>query len=260
MDAASVGRCFWSTVIEWRIARRALLLVFAVQLAMPVLLPAQSPPFSSNGPLSIFDLVGITFNFDPALLRAIASVESGGRAKAVSPKGASGLMQLMPDTARRFGVRDVFNPVENLVGAARFLAYLRQYTEIEDLPELLAAYNAGEGAVEHYGGIPPYAETHEYVRRVLLTYLLGYGPPPQVVHTWPQGALSTSGMSRRPSLARPHSRTRIAQWGPTLNQTQLQAPATIKPVTDADVLARLEQIKRARSDAARLQRELKQLP
>jgi hypothetical protein len=248
-------------VIRWRTSRRALLLVLAALLVLPASLPAQSLPLSSNGPLSIFDLVGMTFNIDPSLLRAIASVESGGRANAVSPKGASGLMQLMPDTARRFGVTDVFNPVENLVGAARFLAYLRQYAEIEDLPELLAAYNAGEGAVEHYRGIPPYAETHEYVRRVLLTYLLGDEPlPSQVFRAWPQSDLSTPAVGGQPALAHRHSMTGMVQPGPALNQARLEAPESIKPVTDADVLARLEQIRSARRSAAQLHRAPKQLP
>jgi hypothetical protein len=235
-------------------------LVFAVQLALPSLLLAQAPPLWSSEPRSIFDLVGEAFNLDPALLRAIASVESGGRAQAVSPKGAKGLMQLMPDTARRFGVRDVFNPVENLVGAARFLAYLRQYAEIEDLPELLAAYNAGEGAVEHYGGIPPYAETHQYVRRVLLTYLLGDEPSVfQTFRAGPPSGLSTSKASGPPSLVHSHSIARMAQAQAASNRVQFVMPEMAKPVTDADILARLEQIRRARLGAARSRQAPEQL-
>jgi len=261
MDASSTIECFGPTVIRSGTSWRALLLVFAAQFAVPVSVPAQLTPVSSAGPPSIFEIVGIMFNLDPSLLQAIARVESGGHAKAVSPKGASGLMQLMPDTARRFGVRDPFDPVENLVGAARFLTYLRQYAEIEDLPELLAAYNAGEGAVEHYRGIPPYAETHEYVRSVLFTYLLGDGPlPSQVVRAWSPSGLPAPRVSRQPSLARPYSRTRMVQLGSAINQAQLQAPAIVKPATDADVLAKLEQIKQARSSPVKLQREPKQLP
>jgi hypothetical protein len=125
--------------------------------------------------------VGDMYGIDPDLLMAIAMVESNGRAHAVSPKGAQGLMQLMPETAARFDVADPFDPVENLLGAARFLNYLRQWQqtdpELQHLPELLAAYNAGPGAVRKYGGIPPYPETREYVRRVLWAYLLGVEPP-----------------------------------------------------------------------------------
>ena len=118
------------------------------------------------------------YGIDPALLEAIARVESGGNPSAVSPKGAQGLMQLMPDTAERFGVLDAMDPVENALGAARFIAYLRaRESSMPDetrrhLPELLAAYNAGEGAVDKYGGVPPYAETRGYVRTVLIDYLL----------------------------------------------------------------------------------------
>jgi transglycosylase-like protein with SLT domain len=260
MDATSTRRYFWPAVIRWRTSQRALLLAFAIQLALPALLSAQAPRFSSSEPRSVFDLVGAAFNLDPALLRAIASVESGGHAQAVSPKGASGLMQLMPDTARRFGVRDVFNPVENLIGAARFLAYLRQYAEIEDLPELLAAYNAGEGAVEHYGGIPPYVETHQYVRRVLLTYLLGDEPLASQAFRAGPSDLSTSKASGQPSLVHSHSIARMAQAQTASNRVQFVAPETATPVTDADILARLEQIRHARRAAARSRRAPEQLP
>ena len=125
--------------------------------------------------------VGDMYGLDPDLLMAIAKVESNGRASAVSPKGAQGLMQLMPGTAARFDVADPFDPVDNLLGAARFLNYLRQWQqadpELRHLPELLAAYNAGPGAVAKYGGVPPYPETREYVRKVLWAYLLGVEPP-----------------------------------------------------------------------------------
>jgi hypothetical protein len=119
------------------------------------------------------------YSIDPDLLAAIATVESGGNSGAVSPKGAQGLMQLMPATASRFRVLDPFDPVSNTLGAVRFISYLRQYRTARgdgaslSLPELLAAYNAGEGAVDKYGGIPPYPETQHYVRKVLIAYLFG---------------------------------------------------------------------------------------
>lgn len=129
--------------------------------------------------------VGDMYGLDPDLLMAIAKVESNRSARAVSSKGAQGLMQLMPDTAARFDVSDPFDPVDNLLGAARFLNYLRQWQQadpdLRHLPELLAAYNAGPAAVEKYRGIPPYRETREYVRRVLWAYLLGVQPPKDVV-------------------------------------------------------------------------------
>lgn len=101
-----------------------------------------------------------------SLLAAVIAVESGFNAAAVSPKGAKGLMQLMPATARRFGVKDVFAVQENLNGGAAYLRWLLTQFD-NDLRLALAAYNAGEGAVARAGGIPPYPETRDYVARVL---------------------------------------------------------------------------------------------
>jgi hypothetical protein len=103
---------------------------------------------------------------DPALLAAVAQVESAFDPRAVSPKGARGLLQLMPETAARFGVGDVFDAEENVDGGARYLRWLlERYGGREDLA--LAGYNAGEGAVDRHSGIPPYGETRQYVRQVL---------------------------------------------------------------------------------------------
>jgi soluble lytic murein transglycosylase-like protein len=107
---------------------------------------------------------------DPALLHAVITVESAYNPRAKSPKGATGLMQLMPDTARRYGVTDLFNPLENLRGGARYLRDLLAMFD-NNLRLVLAAYNAGEGAVMKFGNaIPPYAETRAYVPRVLQHY------------------------------------------------------------------------------------------
>ena len=103
---------------------------------------------------------------DPLLLAALVEVESGRNASAVSPKGARGLGQLMPATARRFDVADLHDPAENLDGAARYLAWLIERYQ-GDLTLALAAYNAGEGAVDRHLGVPPYPETRDYVRKVL---------------------------------------------------------------------------------------------
>src|SRR4029077_18999062 len=96
-------------------------------------------------------------------------VESGYDAAAVSSVGARGLMQLMPDTAERMQVRDIFDPRENIFGGVRYLRILANLFN-GDLQLTLAGYNAGEGAVTKYGGIPPYAETQDYVVRVLDYY------------------------------------------------------------------------------------------
>jgi hypothetical protein len=109
---------------------------------------------------------------DPALVRAVVSVESAFRKDALSPKGAQGLMQLMPATAAALGVQDAFDPAQNLDGGARHLAALVQ-SYGGDLRKALAAYNAGQGAVQRHGGVPPYAETRDYVSKVLRRYRSG---------------------------------------------------------------------------------------
>ena len=105
-------------------------------------------------------------SLDPALVAAVVAVESGFRADAVSPKGAQGLMQLMPATARSLGVKDSLDPADNLDGGTRHLrGLIERYNG--DVKRALAAYNAGEGAVARHGGVPPYPETVAYVRKVL---------------------------------------------------------------------------------------------
>lgn len=116
----------------------------------------------------IFEEVAKKYELDPALLKAIAKVESNFNPRAVSPKGAMGIMQLIPSTARLVGVSDPFDPVENIHGGARYLKRLLE--EFGDLRLSLAAYNAGPEAVRQYGGIPPYPETINYVRNVLEYY------------------------------------------------------------------------------------------
>lgn len=104
----------------------------------------------------------------PALIKAVIHTESNFDPWALSPKGAQGLMQLMPATARHLGVEDPFQSYQNVEGGVR---YLRQLLErYGDLPRALAAYNAGPEVVDRYGGVPPYRETREYVRRVLAYY------------------------------------------------------------------------------------------
>jgi hypothetical protein len=107
---------------------------------------------------------------DPDLVLAVIAVESAFNARAVSPKNAQGLMQLIPATAKRFGVDDPFNPAENVRGGVSYLRWLSdRFAGNTSLA--LAGYNAGEGAVQNHGGIPPYAETQHYVQKVARQYV-----------------------------------------------------------------------------------------
>jgi soluble lytic murein transglycosylase-like protein len=135
----------------------------------PVLL-ARSTEFDS-----IIERAATAVALEPQLLRAVIVVESGFNARAVSRSGAAGLMQLMPETARRYGARDRFDPKQNVHAGARYLkALIRRYDN--DIQLALAAYNAGEDAVDRCGRcIPPYRETQAYVPKVWRVYqtLLG---------------------------------------------------------------------------------------
>lgn len=104
---------------------------------------------------------------DRELVKSVMLVESNFNARAISRKGARGLMQLMPETARRFGVTDRFNALENIRGGVAYLGTLLKLFS-GDVALAVAAYNAGESAVARHAGIPPFAETREYVRRVLV--------------------------------------------------------------------------------------------
>lgn len=119
--------------------------------------------------LDLYALVrrtAVQFEVEPELIDAVIRQESAYNPYAVSHKGAKGLMQLMPATAERFGVKDVFDPAENVQGGVK---YLRQLLDRYDGDRrlALAAYNAGEGAVDRFGGVPPYAETQDYVDRIV---------------------------------------------------------------------------------------------
>lgn len=119
----------------------------------------------------------------PALVLAVIGIESGGRHEAVSSAGAAGLMQLIPATAERFGVKDSKDPVQNIKGGVAYLDWLMKRFDRDPLM-VLAAYNAGEGAVDANKGVPPYAETRDYVPKVLAAWQVSQGlcqTPPELV-------------------------------------------------------------------------------
>lgn len=137
--------------------------------------------------VALTDGIARRFGLDPALVLAVMAVESGFRADAVSPADAQGLMQLIPQTALRFGVRDAFDPRQNIEGGARYLRWLLSLFR-GDVVRVLAAYNAGEGAVERYGGVPPYAETEAYVAKVTALYPHRHHPFEPALARRPGGA------------------------------------------------------------------------
>ncbi len=119
----------------------------------------------------------------PALVLAVIGVESGGQSQALSPAGAQGLMQLIPATAARFGVADANDPEQNIKGGVAYLDWLMKTFDRDPLM-VLAAYNAGEGAVTANNGVPPYAETRDYVPKVLAAWQVAQGlclTPPELV-------------------------------------------------------------------------------
>jgi soluble lytic murein transglycosylase-like protein len=119
--------------------------------------------------LSMVEAMAPEYGLDPQLVIAVMAAESGFRVTARSPRNALGLMQLIPETAARFGVEDPFDPRQNIRGGMKYLRWLLSYFS-GSVPLALAAYNAGEGAVLRHEGIPPYEETRNYVRRILSVY------------------------------------------------------------------------------------------
>ena len=132
----------------------------ALQIEWPV-----EPADASPALVRMVDAIAERHAVDRDLVHSMIRVESNYNPLAVSDKGALGLMQLVPSTARRFGVLDSFNPAENVEGGVRYLRYLLDHYN-GDHRLALAAYNAGEGTVERFGGVPPFPETRSYVKRV----------------------------------------------------------------------------------------------
>jgi soluble lytic murein transglycosylase-like protein len=136
---------------------------------------AEAPPrvdYQIIAPRKIFDLVAKLapqFKIEPQLALAIIAAESNFNSLAVSAKSAQGLMQLIPETSERFNVKNAFDPAQNIRGGLTYLRWLLAYFE-GDVALVAAAYNAGEGTVERYSGVPPFMETRNYVKRILASF------------------------------------------------------------------------------------------
>lgn len=127
--------------------------------------PAPAPEVDTPDLIAMIDKIAADQGVEDSLVHSVIRAESNYNPHAVSPKGAQGIMQLIPATARRFGVGNTFDPRENVLGGVKYLKFLLDYYH-DDYVRAIAAYNAGEAAVDRYNGIPPYAETRAYVYNV----------------------------------------------------------------------------------------------
>ncbi len=146
------------------------------ELLLPALADLHAASSTPFGPLKsapalneVVNTASAAYHLDPDLVNSVIHAESGFNARAVSPKGARGLMQLMPGTANQLGVSDAFDPQANVTGGSHYLRELLERYNF-DLVKALAAYNAGPERVEQYRGVPPFRETHAYVARIVHEY------------------------------------------------------------------------------------------
>ncbi len=137
----------------------------ATSPGLPAVLPVPPPAHAPEAIVKFVQMVAPEYKLQPHLVLSVIHAESNFDASAVSPKDAHGLMQLIPATAARFGVRNIKDPVQNIRGGMAYLRWLMARFE-GDITLAAAAYNAGEGAVERYLGVPPYAETRLYVLKI----------------------------------------------------------------------------------------------
>ena len=172
-------------------------------------------------PVSIAELVEKTskaHNVDPLLVDSLIQVESGYNPNAVSPKGAQGLMQLMPPTARMLGVNDSFDPAENIEAGVKYLKYLQELYKDDRLA--LAAYNAGPGAVDRFKQVPPYPETQKYVEKVGKS-------------TGTPGARRSEGRGVHGSSGRIPRRPAVQNRGPWLSRSSIPSWSSLStPMAD----------------------------
>ena len=158
-----------------------------------------------------------TYRLDPDLVNSVIRAESGFNVRAVSPKGALGLMQLMPQTASQLGVQNAFDPQANVEGGTRYLRELLERYDF-DLIKALAAYNAGPQRVEQYGGVPPYYETKAYVARIVRDFNKKKLAAKTAAHPVTQKSSGSKSTGTSASAAKPHKS--IPQTQPKASPTQ----------------------------------------
>ncbi|MBK7470616.1 MAG: transglycosylase SLT domain-containing protein [Betaproteobacteria bacterium] len=168
--------------------------IAAVENPAPVLVVPDAPPTLAAAPRRmpialLVNRIAPLYAVDPELALAMIAVESDFDPAAVSPRNAQGLMQLIPETARRFGVKRVFDPVDNIKGGLAYIRWLLAFFQ-GNVQLVIAAYNAGEGAVEKYRGIPPYAETRRYVQKITGMY-------PKAMHPYEERIAAPSALVAR---------------------------------------------------------------
>jgi len=194
------------------------------QNAQPNAQQPQQPQYSIQPSKydSLIDSSAQKYGLDPNLLRAMMKQESAGNPRAVSSAGAVGLMQLMPATAQRFGVTDRNDPAQSVDGGAQYMRFLLDKFN-GDKTLAIAAYNAGEGAVDKYGGIPPYKETRDYVRKVLGNY-----QPSQPLQVAQADNVQTDGIVYGQSPAEKAAQTAAATLPYDVAKQQAQADITVQ--------------------------------
>lgn len=198
---ARTGRLVRSIVMEPKVIRSK---------AVPSQTQAQSSDTDTSDIHAMIDRIAGENGVENSLVHSVIGAESAYNPNAVSPKGAQGLMQLIPSTARRFGVSDAFNPAENILGGVRYLRFLLDYYQ-GDYTRTIAAYNAGEGAVDKYKGIPPYRETRNYVSQVAKNLKMARASSPVAAATVrPAPVAPAEGETSRPIQASVGSDGRIS--------------------------------------------------
>jgi soluble lytic murein transglycosylase-like protein len=190
----------------------------APRVISPVVVSAAPKAPLATGIDEAVEQIAAQVSLPPQLIHSVIKVESNYNPFAISPKGAQGLMQLIPSTARRFGVANVFNPAQNIEGGSRYLKYLLDLFG-GNYALALAAYNAGEAAVVTYGGVPPFPETQNYlilVARQLQEAKKAEAARPKVI---PAGQ------------TRPQAETKAAPAGPNHIQEVVEADGSVRYVS-----------------------------